>query len=106
MGGKGLGDLSLFMGEGVGEILRVISWGTGPRRISRREQRGIKISIEFIKLPILTTYSNFEGCVKIKIKNPLPLHEFVAPFPNLMTRTSQEHVSTFTWYSNIGQCIA
>ena len=40
MGGKGLGDLSLFMGGRGGEILRVILGGTGPRRISRREQGG------------------------------------------------------------------
>ena len=73
----------------MGEILRVISGGTGPRRINRREQGGgIKNSIEFIKLPILATYSNFEGCVEIKNLPFLALREFVASFPNLMTRTS------------------
>ena len=74
----------------MGEILRVISGGTGPRRINRREQGGgkMKNSIEFIKLPILATYSNFEGCVEIKNLPFLALREFVASFPNLMTRTS------------------
>ena len=74
----------------MGDILRVISGGTGPRRINRREQGGggIKNSIEFIKLPILATYSNFEGCVEIKNLPFLALREFVASFPNLMTRTS------------------
>ena len=74
----------------MGEILRVISGGTGPRRINRRERGGgeMKNSIEFIKLPILATYSNFEGCVEIKNLPFLALREFVASFPNLMTRTS------------------
>ena len=73
------------------EILRVILGGTGPRRINRRERGGggrMKNSIEFIKLPILATYSNFEGCVEIKNLPFLALREFVASFPNLMTRTS------------------
>ena len=48
----------------------------------------MKNSIEFIKLPILATYSNFEGCVEIKNLPFLALREFVASFPNLMTRTS------------------
>ena len=48
----------------------------------------MKNSIEFIELPILATYSNFEGCVEIKNLPFLALREFVASFPNLMTRTS------------------
>ena len=90
MGGKGLGDLSLFTeGRGGGDFEGDFRGnGAEEDQSSRTGGGGIKNSIEFIKLPILATYSNFEGCVEIKNLPFLALREFVASFPNLMTRTS------------------
>ena len=89
MGGKGLGDLSLFTeGRGGGDFEGDFRGNGAEEDQSSRTGGGIKNSIEFIKLPILATYSNFEGCVEIKNLPFLALREFVASFPNLMTRTS------------------
>ena len=79
-GGRGEGDFEGdFRGNGAEEDQSSRTGGGGGR---------MKNSIEFIKLPILATYSNFEGCVEIKNLPFLALREFVASFPNLMTRTS------------------
>ena len=91
MGGKGLRDLSLFMeGRGGGDFEGDFRGNGAEEDQSSRTGGGgeMKNSIEFIKLPILATYSNFEGCVEIKNLPFLALREFVASFPNLMTRTS------------------
>ena len=91
MGGKGLRDLSLFMeGRGGGDFEGDFRGNGAEEDQSSRTGGGggKKNSIELIKLPILATYSNFEGCVEIKNLPFLALHEFVASFPNLMTRTS------------------
>ena len=91
MGGKGLGDLSLFMEGRGGEHFEGDFRGNGAEEDQSSRTGGVggmKNSIDFIKLPILATYSNFEGCVEIKNLPFLALREFVASFPNLMTRTS------------------
>lgn len=76
---RGEGDFEGdFRGNGAEEDQSSRTGGVG----------GMKNSIDFIKLPILATYSNFEGCVEIKNLPFLALREFVASFPNLMTRTS------------------
>ena len=82
MGGKGLGDLSLLMGgRGGGDFEGDFSGNQSSQTGGEGE---IKNSVEFIKLPIPTIYSNFEDCVKIK--NLLPLLSLCASLsPHFLT---------------------